>query len=292
MWPNANLKLMLTLFGLTALLLLAPKVLSLAAIVLRGQARQFGGVSRLLFGALIEFVHSLLLAPVRMLFHTQFVLAALTGWRLDWQSPPRDDAVTGWSQAWRRHGVHTLLALLWISAILASSAAFPWWLAPVIVGLLVAIPLSTWSSRAGPGRWLRTRGVLLIPEESRQPPVLAQARKHALAFGPMPVFVDAIVGAVAHEHIARSIPLRRHAAGLKARSQARLVDHAVNAGPQGLDAAQRLRLLGDAQALRSVRAQVLLRQAHPAWWLPAAAPERRGSKRTETRPGRPATAVH
>ena len=92
-WPTANLKLMLTLFGLTAVLLLAPKVLSLVAIVVRGEARRFGGTRRLIGSALVEFAHSLLLAPVRMLFHTQFVLAALTGWRLDWKSPPRDDAV-------------------------------------------------------------------------------------------------------------------------------------------------------------------------------------------------------
>ena len=93
-WPTANVDLMLTLFGLTAVLLLAPKVLSLVAIVVRGEAHRFGGTARLFASALIEFVHSLLLAPVRMLFHTQFVLAALTGWRLDWKSPPRDDAST------------------------------------------------------------------------------------------------------------------------------------------------------------------------------------------------------
>ena len=75
-WPTANLKLMLTLFGLTAVLLLAPKVLSLLAIVGRGEARRFGGTRRLIGSALVEFAHSLLLAPVRMLFHTQFVLAA------------------------------------------------------------------------------------------------------------------------------------------------------------------------------------------------------------------------
>ena len=98
-WPTANVALMLTLFGLTAVLLLAPKVLSLVALVVRGEAHRFGGAARLFASALIEFVHSLLLAPVRMLFHTQFVLAALTGWRLDWKSPPRDDASTSWREA-------------------------------------------------------------------------------------------------------------------------------------------------------------------------------------------------
>ncbi len=273
-WPNANVKLMLTLFGLTALLLLAPKALSLAVIVLRGQARRFGGVARLLIGALLEFLHSLLLAPVRMLFHTQFVLAALTGWKLDWKSPPRDDAVTGWGEALRRHGMHTLLALAWIGAILVSSAAFPWWLSPVLLGLLVAIPLSAWSSRAGPGRWLRARGVFLIPEELAQPAVLAEAERHAANFAIMPRVVDAVTDGVAHALVAQAIPVRPAATGAKAQAQTRLVDYAAGVGPQGVTKAQRLRLLGDAQALRALRARVLARQAHPDWWLRANAPER------------------
>ena len=280
-WPAANVKLMLTLFGLTALLLLAPKFLSLAVIVLRGQARQFGGASRLLIGALFEFLHSLLLAPVRMLFHTQFVLAALTGIKLDWKSPPRDDAATGWGEALRRHGMHTALALAWIVAILFTSAAFPWWLSPVLLGLLVAIPLSAWTSHAAPGRWLRKRGVFLIPEELKQPAVLAEADRYVAAFAAMPRSVDAITDAVAHAQISAAIPARAASGGAKARARARLIDHAADAGPQALTKKQRLRLLVDAQALRAVRERVLAKQAHPDWWLRAGKPERRAVARVE-----------
>ena len=124
-WPTANVGLMLTLFGLTAVLLLAPKVLALVAHIASGEARRFGGRARLVASALIEFVHSLLLAPVRMLFHTQFVIAALTGWRLDWKSPPRDDASTSWREAAARHGVHTVLAIVWIAAIVVVELGIP-----------------------------------------------------------------------------------------------------------------------------------------------------------------------
>ena len=257
-WPNANLKLMLTLFGLTALLLLAPKLLSLAVIVLRGHARLYGGVARLLLGALLEFVHSLLLAPVRMLFHTQFVFAALTGWKLDWKSPPRDDAVTSWAEAARRHGLHTALALLWVVAILVGSVGVPWWLSPVILGLLAGIPLSAWGSHAGPGRWLRERGIFLIPEEIRRPRVLAEAQRHAEAFATPPQALDALADAEVHERVLRAIPARPEAVGLKARAQAMLVELVASDGLQSLSHAQRQRLLGDAHALRAVRLQVLL----------------------------------
>jgi membrane glycosyltransferase len=292
LWPTANLKLMLTLFGLTALLLLAPKVLSLAVIILRGEARRYGGVSRLLIGAFLEFLHSLLLAPVRMLFHTQFVLAALTGIKLDWKSPPRDNAVTSWPEACRRHGTHTVLAVLWITAILVGSAAFPWWLSPVLAGLLLAIPLSAWSSHSGPGQWMRDRGVFLIPEEEQRPPVLVEAERYTHAFEALPKLVEAVADETAHEHVVGATPPRESARGEKAKALARLVDHAVKVGAQELSASQRHRLLSNAEALREVRARVLSRSAHADWWMPPAEPDRRASSRVDALVDQSAAVAH
>jgi membrane glycosyltransferase len=299
-WPTANLKLMLTLFGMTAVLLLAPKLMSLVVLVLQGQARRFGGVLRLAAGALLEFVYSLVLAPVRMLFHTQFVLAALTGWKLDWKSPPRDDAATTWREAARRHGVHSLLALAWVAAIVATSHAFAWWLSPVILGMLVAIPVSALGSRAAPGRWFRRRGIFLIPEEVREPHVLAEARRYAQAFeGGECGFEDAVRDERCHARVLAAIAREPGAAashGAKARARAALVAAAVSDGPDALSGAQRHRLLGDADALLALRERVLLRQAHPAWWseAPRAEPAARGSAvapRPQARPAAGAPAV-
>ena len=264
-WPAANLKLMLTLFGMTALLLLAPKLLSLMVIVLRGQAGRYGGVGRLAAGAGLEFMHSLLLAPVRMLFHTQFVLAALTGLKLDWKSPPREDSATPWGEAIRRHGFHSMLALAWIGAILSTSAAFPWWLLPVIVGVLTAIPLSALGSRAGPGRWLRERGIFVIPEETCEPHVLAEARRHAVGMQGSLRLADAVLDTSLHRRVAQAMPPRAPARGAKARAQAALVAAAADNGPAALGAAQRHRLLTDATALAALRERVVNRTAHPTW---------------------------
>ncbi|MEO5882242.1 MAG: glucans biosynthesis glucosyltransferase MdoH [Caldimonas sp.] len=266
-WPTANLKLMLTLFGLTAVLLFAPKVLSLVAIVARGEARRFGGTRRLIGSAGVEFVHSLLLAPVRMLFHTQFVLAALTGWRLDWKSPPRDDASTGWREAAWRHGAHTLLAVLWIVAIVVTSDSFAWWLSPILFGLLSAIPLSVWGSRVAAGRALRRRGLLLTPEEIREPRVLADAAREADALaGRLADFKAAIVGADAHEHVAAALPPRAAPSGLKAAAEATRIERVLREGPEALSADERLRLLSSRDALALLHAEVVAHRAHPAWW--------------------------
>ncbi|HWH84998.1 MAG TPA: glucans biosynthesis glucosyltransferase MdoH [Burkholderiaceae bacterium] len=264
-WPTANFKLMLTLFGLTALLLLAPKVISIVSIIARGRAARYGGAPKLLLSALLEFLHSVLLAPVRMLFHTQFVLSTLAGLKLDWKSPPREDNATGWGEAVRRHGVHTLLALAWIGAIIATSAVFQWWLSPVLAGLLLAVPLSVWTSRAAPGRWLQRRAIFLIPEELATPPVLVEAHRLEAAFGAGPGLVDAVSDAAVHERVLRATPARPPARGLKAIWQARLVDAAASGGPKALSQTQRLWLLADAQVLRALRARVLAGDVHADW---------------------------
>jgi hypothetical protein len=84
------------LWVMTLLLLLLPRVLSVAATVARGEASAFGGTLRLALGALFELLLSTLQAPLRMLAHSMFVLSALTGLKLDWKSPPRAGDAAGW----------------------------------------------------------------------------------------------------------------------------------------------------------------------------------------------------
>jgi membrane glycosyltransferase len=55
------------------------------------------------------------------------------------------------------------------------------WLAPVAVPLLLAVPLAVLTSHVALGGWVRSRRVLLIPEESRSPAVLRRAWRHARA---------------------------------------------------------------------------------------------------------------
>ena len=272
-WPTVNFKLMVTLFGLTAVLLLAPKVLSLIGIVLRGEARRFGGKRRLLASALLEFVHSMLLAPVRMLFHTQFVLTALTGWRLDWKSPPRNDDATPWREAIGRHGLHTALAVLWIVAIVASSQAFAWWLTPILLGLLGAIPLSVWSSRVAGGIALRRRGLLLTPEEVRMPRVLRKARRVSEIVAQRNLALrESIIDADAGRRLVAALPERSAASGAKAAAEGLLVDRAIGDGPDALSATDWQRLLSSAVALARLQAEVLAHRAHPGWWADTVEP--------------------
>ena len=48
-----------------------------------------------------------LLAPIRMLFHTEFVTTSLLGIKVPWKSPPRDDAETSWREAFSTAAMRT-----------------------------------------------------------------------------------------------------------------------------------------------------------------------------------------
>lgn len=202
-----------------------------------------------------------------MLFHTQFVLAALTGWRLDWKSPPREDASTSWRQAWARHGAHTVLAVAWIAAIVFTSDAFPWWLSPILAGLLFAIPLSVSTSRATLGRSLKKRGLLLTPEETRVPQVLRSAERLAAEVEAKAAnFVRAIADDATHARVVAAAPGRQPRAGAKLDIEAALVERALREGPASLGADDRLRILSSPSASQRLHREVLGHHAHPDWW--------------------------
>src|SRR5690349_3996756 len=129
-WPEWHPAWAAGLLAATALLLFLPKLLALLLQCARG-ARGFGGAARLASGVLMESALSMLLAPVRMMFHTKFVAAALAGVEVAWRSPPRADAQTGWGEALRRHGLHTLFGAAWLGLVgYFAPAALPW-LTPV-----------------------------------------------------------------------------------------------------------------------------------------------------------------
>ncbi|HEY5862063.1 MAG TPA: glucans biosynthesis glucosyltransferase MdoH, partial [Casimicrobiaceae bacterium] len=84
-WPEWRPDWALKLVGATAILLFVPKIL--ATLLLSGrQARGYGGRGALWASLALECVLSALLAPIRMLFHTRFVVMALTGLKLTWRS--------------------------------------------------------------------------------------------------------------------------------------------------------------------------------------------------------------
>jgi len=164
----------------TLCLLFLPRVLGIAAVLMRREQRQYGGVWGLVKSSVLESGLAIVQAPVRMLAHSLFVLVALTGIKLDWKSPPREANAVPWKVAASQLAPMTLvIAMLAVGVAMIDPSALIW-LMPVGLPLLLAIPLTVLTSQIALGTTLRDRGFLLIPEESRSPAVLRRAWMHAL----------------------------------------------------------------------------------------------------------------
>jgi membrane glycosyltransferase len=265
LWPEWHPSRAIGLFSATATLLFLPKILSVVLIALRG-AQHFGGVLRLAASTLVEVLFSMLLAPVRMLFHTQFVAGALFGWTVSWKSPPREDTETTWGEALRRHGVHTLIGLAWLALVYWLNPAFLWWLLPVAGALAVSIPISVLSSRVSLGRSLREARIFLIPEESYPPRVLRRLRRLLRRAPREPGFVDAVVDPL-HNAIACAADVARtqHSDAMR-HVHAEVVERAIADGPQRMSTDEKAALLGDALSLSRLHFAVWTAEnAHSDW---------------------------
>ena len=270
-WPISDPSYALPLFTATAAMLFAPKFMGLALALLRGRARGFGGPLALVASAAGETIVSAFLAPVRMAFHTKFVIAAISGWGSGWKSPQREGAATRWRDAIVHHGPHTLIALGWAAAVMHFDRGTLMWLLPVLGPITVAAPVSVLTSHGSIGAWLRRRGLFLTPEEVRMPKALRDAHNHAEQYAPLTAvdFRQAVVDQETHRAVALATPARHIAAEgtLKRRAQRAHIWQAMVAGPEAIDARARMRLMYDAGALRELHTLVLTHpNAHASWF--------------------------
>jgi len=267
LWPEWHLGWAIGLCTATALLLFLPKILSVALVVAK-RARGFGGAARLALAMAVELAFSALLAPVRMLFHTQFVVSALTGWSVQWKSPPREDAETTWGEALRRHGAHSVLGLAWAALVYWLDPAFLWWLLPVVGALLLSIPVSVYTSRVSLGKASRRAGLFVIPEELDPPEELREAHAVKPAAAPLPGFAEAVVDPLTNALACASGVARLGQPEALRRERDRLIDRALKQGPDALQPRQKLLLLSDPIALSRLHFEVWTRKGAFAAWHP------------------------
>ncbi len=170
----------------TIAMLVTPRVLGVLAVLLKGEQSQFGGTAALLGSTLVEAGMSVLQAPLRMAAHTVFVIGALTGLKLEWKSPPREASDVSWREAAASFALPGT-AVLGLCALLAAlQPSTLLWIAPMALPLLLAVPITVFSSRAKLGARLRKACLLLIPEETRAPTVLRRAWTYAQLAHPLP----------------------------------------------------------------------------------------------------------
>ena len=261
LWPSWHPEHALALAASVAVLLFLPKLLAAILAGLRDSA-SYGGASALTISVIAEMLLSALLAPVRMMFHAHFVLAAFAGWSVQWNSPARSDERTGWGEAVRRHGLQTLAGCCWVALVASEAPDFLPWLAPVAIGLILAIPLSVLTSRADLGAAARRIGLFVTPAEVRAPRELVAAEMYAGEGRPLARFVDAVRDPSMFD-VVRACARRRSVLG--AATRAERVARALQDGPAALDPSERLALLGDVDALDALYSGVRAQRVHPDW---------------------------
>jgi membrane glycosyltransferase len=198
-WPVATDFQVDTLLAITLAALFLPKLLSAAtALLSHSNRRLYGGFFGLSTSIVAEMLFSAMLAPIMMLFQTDFVVSTLLGRSISWDAQPRDDRGLSWREGARRHGFQSLLGLVWGGAIYALAPDFFWWMTPITLGLLLAVPLSVLSSRAPLGSWLKQAGLFVTPEETQTPIELRRVRR-AMARGIGPLLAEGAAAGPLHE---------------------------------------------------------------------------------------------
>jgi membrane glycosyltransferase len=265
LWPEWHPEWAIALFSATAFLLFMPKLLSVFLIAAAG-AKPYGGMGRLTVSMIVEFVISAMLAPIRMLFHSQFVLAAFSGWKIQWKSPPREDAETTWGEAFRRHGLHTLIGIAWAAGVYWLNPSFLWWLLPIVGALMLSIPISVYTSRITLGKRLRAASIFLIPEESDPPEEIRTMMRLLATTAPPRDFVDAVVDPALNALMCAAAVARFTSIASVLDEREHAVRVALLKGPGALSNALKLRLLSDPVALSRLHWLVwTAREADAAW---------------------------
>ncbi|TAM12769.1 MAG: glucans biosynthesis glucosyltransferase MdoH [Nevskiaceae bacterium] len=254
-WPEWHPGWAVALFSATAVLLFLPKVLAALLIVAKG-ARAYGGALRLLASTFLELLISTLLAPIRMLFHTRFVISALMGIATQWKSPQRENAETSWGMALAHHLSGTLLGTVWAAGVYWVEPGYLWWLAPIVGALIISIPLSVYASRRSLGLAARRAGLLLIPEESEPPVELQATTAYDAAAGTLPGVREAVVDPSINALVCGAgepRPVRPRGTRVQ---RDHMLEDARERGPEALDALARNTLISDPLALSTLHVAV------------------------------------
>ncbi|GGH32809.1 membrane glycosyltransferase [Cribrihabitans marinus] len=172
-WPEMTEARHLLVIALIYGMLLAPKILGIAALPLTGaRYADFGGAWRFAISFLTELVLSVLYAPILMVQQVIAVGRTVLGLQRGWSPQARQGGRYGLGTLAVCHALETVIGLALSVGILAGLVS-PW-LLPIAFSLALAVPLSALSgvSAQGARRLLQTR------EEVREPAITRAARSY------------------------------------------------------------------------------------------------------------------
>jgi membrane glycosyltransferase len=175
-WPAQDPILAAWVFVGTMGLLIVPKFLAWILLATQRQNRkQFGGWFRTLAGLVIETFLSGLIAPVMMIFQSTAVGEILLGRDAGWQVQRRDDGGVPRRELIRKYALPTSIGLAMALSAYVVSLPLLLWMAPVILGLWLSIPIAMVGSRV----FGSNSGLFRTPEQTEPPRLLVRANELA-----------------------------------------------------------------------------------------------------------------
>ncbi len=250
-WPEWNPEWAIGLASSTLFLLFLPKLLAVIDAIRCRQVTHHGGFIHLLLSVIGEILVSSLLAPIRMLAHSRYVLESLLNVTLRWAGQNRTDE-TRWSAAILHQLPGTLLAGGWATFAFWLDHMFFYWSLPVAGPLVFAAPTSVFLSRVGPGERLKRWGFFQVQEERCGSPLLDDLNNNSFPLLATQAGTSAAVQAILDPVLNRVHQAMGHAhrGGKKQEMILALRERCFHQGPETLTQKELSHLMRDRSSLQ------------------------------------------
>jgi membrane glycosyltransferase len=250
-----------SILWITVVLLFLYKMFGVIHAVKRGCVELFGGFANLWMGIVTETLMSILIAPIRMMYYSRFVIEILMGKRANWGTQQREGYRMSWASALREYAWIMIPGVLWALALIVVNPVAFAWTSPVLLGLILSAPVAVLTSFE-----LKPKTGLFITPDLIQPMDVLQTfpanhldlseRSYVTTHDP---FTRVVVDPLAQQQHLAYVPRRQVPA--KTRQQRdELLNRALRMGPVSLSEAERQIFLEDSALLSRLHAAV--------WQLP------------------------
>ena len=262
-WPKWDEQLAIRLLSTTLILLFAPKFFSYGIILVRTRAKDVGGIFKLTLSIIIEMIWSMILAPIRMIFHSKFVVKAWLGSKIQWKSPSRNDDSLTWGESFYFCWPLSLLGIVWLGVIIWLNPQFTYWYIAILIPLTISPLVIRISGLSSIGMKAKKAGLFLTPEETHPARVVELTGEYLVKTEAASVehgFIMALIDPV-YNALACALSTSRHLKNDKNQLlRDELIKHYENTDLEKITKEQQLAILEDPFILSALHCHVWQQQ--------------------------------
>ena len=202
----------------------------------------------------------MILAPIRMIFHSKFVIKAWLGSKIQWKSPSRNDDALTWGESFYFCWPLSLLGIVWLGVIIWLNPQFTYWYIAILIPLTISPLVVRISGLSSIGMRTKKLGLFLTPEETHPAKAvtmtgeyLVKTEANIVEHGFIMALVDPIYNA-----LACALSTSRHLPNIKIKQRRlELIEQLKQADLEKINKEQQLAILED---------PIILSQLHQHLW--------------------------